>query len=142
MGVIWFVQLVHYPSFRVIGDASPSLFLQFHPLHSRWTTWAVAPAMLIELATALVFIVDSLRGFAAPMNWINLGLVCALWFVTFFISVPLHGRLEEGYDAVIAQRLIDTNWIRTALWTLRAGFLSVGIVWYLEYGRAVLPEIR
>jgi hypothetical protein len=33
------------------------------------------------------------------------------------VSVPLHTRLGEAYDDETAQRLVSTNWLRTAAWT-------------------------
>ena len=53
-GLIWFVQLVHYPLMARVG---PQHYSTYQHLHERKTTWAVAPAMFIELgcAIALVF---------------------------------------------------------------------------------------
>ncbi|MEM9735245.1 MAG: hypothetical protein AAF908_01395, partial [Pseudomonadota bacterium] len=50
-----------------------------------------------------------------------LGLV---WASTFFVQVPLHGKLERGHDATLVRRLVMTNWLRTFLWTAR-GVLAV-----------------
>ena len=53
-GLIWFVQVVHYPLFGSVGDGG---FDRYAALHARRTTWVVGPPMLLELVTSfgLVF---------------------------------------------------------------------------------------
>ena len=46
---------------------------------------------------------------------------------TAFVSAPLHGRLQNGYDSALLSRLIRTNWLRTAAWTAR-GFIAVAML--------------
>ncbi|NIP85737.1 MAG: hypothetical protein GTO03_09310, partial [Planctomycetales bacterium] len=48
-GLIWFVQIVHYPLFAAVGEGE---FPAFERKHQRLTTCVVAPLMLAELATA------------------------------------------------------------------------------------------
>ena len=38
--------------------------------------------------------------------------------------MPLHGRLAQGFDAVAHRRLVSTNWVRTAGWSVR-GLLAL-----------------
>jgi hypothetical protein len=59
--------------------------------------------------------------------WIGIGLILAIWLSTFFLQVPLHERLAQGFDAETHRSLVNTNWIRTAAWTLRA----VLVLWLL-----------
>ena len=51
IGVIWFVQVVHYPLFAKTGSAD---FRSYEQLHTSLTTWVVAPPMLVEGITALL----------------------------------------------------------------------------------------
>lgn len=116
-GLIWLVQLVHYPAFHF---ADKSRFCEFHSFHSKWVTVIVAPLMGLELVTALAL---CLQGGSI---WIaNLISVAALWGATALISVPLHNQLSSGYDSSTVQRLVRTNWIRTVLWTLRSAGLLI-----------------
>jgi hypothetical protein len=48
-GLIWFVQVVHYPLFFAVGTRE---FPRYEVLHSRRTGHVVAPLMLGELTTA------------------------------------------------------------------------------------------
>lgn len=50
VGLIWFVQIVHYPLFAYVGAEK---FIAYEAAHARLTTWVVAPPMLTEALTAL-----------------------------------------------------------------------------------------
>ncbi|MGD1914810.1 MAG: hypothetical protein ACFCBV_01300 [Phycisphaerales bacterium] len=117
VGLIWFVQVVHYPLFaRVGGDGWPA----YSTSHQARTTMVVGPVMLAEFATAAALLV-LVPGVLSIGGAVLLGLV---WASTFFVQVPLHGKLERGHDATLVRRLVMTNWLRTFLWTAR-GVLAV-----------------
>ena len=46
-GVIWYVQIVHYPQFADVGETA---FRRYHARHSMLTTYVVAAPMVAELA--------------------------------------------------------------------------------------------
>jgi fatty acid desaturase len=118
-GLIWFVQVVHYPLFGKVGQ---EVFSYYENVHKTLTTAIVAPVMLIELATsiALLFL---LGPFQKSFIVGNLVLLAVIWLSTAFIQVPLHGKLSGGFDLIQHQRLVDTNWIRTISWTIRSIWL-------------------
>ena len=120
VGLIWFVQLVHYPLFDGVGSDG---FAAYEARHTRWTGVVVAPAMLIELATAILLVWRTPAGVPAWVMPVGLAAVVVLWAVTFFVSVPQHTVLERGFDARAHRVLVDTNWIRTALWTARGALM-------------------
>lgn len=111
-GLIWTIQILHYPAFSYIDGGK---FKQFHGFHSRNITFIVLPVMAIELLTAgyLAY------GLGTTWTWVNLGGVLLLWISTFVVSVPLHNSLAAASDPKIIQRLVITNWIRTVLWSSR-----------------------
>ncbi len=115
-GLIWFVQMVHYPLFP---HAAAGDFREFAADHQRRTTWIVAPLMLAELAAATWLVLPASP--APPrLAWAGFLLVVSLWLLTAFVQVPLHRRLALGFDPAVARRLVATNWLRTAAWTARA----------------------
>lgn len=117
VGLIWFVQIVHYPLMARVGEAN---FSAYEQAHTARTTWVVVPLMLIELTTAAMLIPLMGRD-AMPLTvagLIGLGLI---WASTFLLQVPAHRRLLGGFDAHAHRRLVGTNWARTALWSLRGG---------------------
>jgi hypothetical protein len=38
---------------------------------------------------------------------------------TASLQVPCHTRLSRGFDGLTLRRLVGTNWIRTAAWSVR-----------------------
>lgn len=113
-GLIWFVQVVHYP---LMARVPAEVFQSYEAEHVRRTTYVVAPLMLVELATAgwLWFVLDAQRG----LQLAAIALLGVAWLSTALIQVPCHRRLEQGLDLAVVQRLVQTNWIRTAAWTSR-----------------------
>ena len=124
-GVIWFVQVVHYPLFASIGVAE---FSAYEQRHTALTTWVVAPPMLVELATALLLIWFRPLGVFNVQVWAGLGLLVVIWGSTFLVQVPYHEVLSKEFDAAVLKRLVWTNWLRTAAWSLR-GLLVLWMVW-------------
>lgn len=116
-GLIWFVQVVHYPMFQLIGTHH---FTQYERVHQQRTTWVVAPLMLVELITAVWLIVRHAAITSAPLAVWGLALLAIIWCSTAFLQVPCHRKLEQGSDQAIIRRLVLTNWIRTIAWTMRS----------------------
>lgn len=117
-GLIWVIQLVHYPSFRFVDSDQ---FLDFHHHHTFRITLIVMPTMLVELALAIYFFVQNSLGAASLWQLIMVGLI---WGSTFFIQIPLHNRLVERKEEEVINRLVQSNWLRTFLWTGKALLLS------------------
>lgn len=116
VGLIWFVQIVHYPLFGKVGSEQFSLYEQ---LHQRLTTWVVAPLMFAELGTALwIFFVRPV-GVPVWMIWAGAALVAILWLSTAFLQVPAHNALSIEFSAEQHARLVNTNWLRTVAWSAR-----------------------
>jgi hypothetical protein len=123
VGVIWYVQLVHYPLMAHVGDG---LFVGYHGRHTRRTGWVVVGPMLVEAATATVLLWPGIDSVPRPLAVAGFLLVAAIWISTFAIQVPLHRCLARGFDADTHRRLVRTNWIRTVLWSARGG-LAIAI---------------
>ena len=131
-GVIWIVQVVHYPLFSY---ADRGTYPAFADAHGRLITVIVGPAMLAEVVTALLLLAD--RPAAFPARWAAVGLVLigVIWASTAFLQVPMHGQLAQGYDARAHGWLVGTNWIRTAAWTARSLLVGWVLVRALQSAR-------
>jgi hypothetical protein len=75
--------------------------------------------MVLELAFASLLALAPPAG-SSSLAWQGLALLAVVWLSTFLLQVPCHRRLERGFDAAAASRLVATNWIRTIAWSLRA----------------------
>lgn len=124
VGLIWFVQLVHYPMF---ADVDRDSFVSYEAIHQQRTTWAVGPPMLLELATAIAYLWLRPSGHPSWAPWLGVGLLALLWLSTALWFGPTHGRLSNGFDPKLHGQLVQFNWFRTAAWTAR-GVLLVGLV--------------
>jgi uncharacterized membrane protein len=118
-GLIWFVQIVHYPLF---ANVRREVFLDYEQRHQRLTTSVVAPAMLVELIASIAIL---LVAPAPPALWVASGLTMIVWASTMLIQVPLHGKLAKGFHPAPLKTLVASNWIRTAAWSTR----SILLLW-------------
>jgi hypothetical protein len=125
VGIIWFVQVVHYPLFARVGT---SRFPAYSEAHSRLTGYVVGPPMLAEMATAILLPVFRPAGVAAYMAWTGLLLLVLVWLSTALLQVPRHKALGTRFDDAAWKALVLTNWVRTACWSLR-GLL---VMWMLS----------
>lgn len=111
-GLIWFVQLVHYP---LMSRVPPGAFEAFEQEHVRRTTWIVAPLMLIEaLSCALLAAV-----LPSTLTLAGAVALAIVWTSTFLVQVPLHGKLARAWDDTTHARLVGSNWVRTIAWSIR-----------------------
>lgn len=112
VGVIWIVQLVHYPAFLFIDRVK---FTDFESFHTFQISLIVAPFMLIEAITASLILLKEM----SSLNLANVISIILIWLFTFFVSVPCHRKLIRSYDTDVIKSLIRTNWVRTILWSMR-----------------------
>jgi hypothetical protein len=113
-GVIVFVQVVHYPLFKRVGE-SP----EYHLEHQRRTSCVVAVPMLTELAAALY------RVFYIPeaLSLLGLSLLLLIWLSTALLQAPCHRLLLLGFQEETVDQLVRSNTYRCVAWLLRSGLL-------------------
>lgn len=125
LGIIWFVQIVHYPLYTRIN---PDAFPNYEVAHVNLVTLVVGPLMFIELGTAVLLLVSPPP--SVPYWGLILGLVLIgiIWAITVFINVPQHNVLSYNFDADVHRALLLWNWGRTVAWSARA----VLMLWVLS----------
>ena len=116
-GLIWFVQVVHYPLFGRVGEAG---YRQYQVAHQNLTSLVVGPAMLAELVSTIWVVSAATKD---PWRWVGLAAVAGLWASTALVQMPLHAALAGGFDGEAHARLVASNWVRTVLWTGRSGLV-------------------
>ena len=121
VGLIWFVQIVHYPLYSSVGREH---FPEYEALHNRLTTWVVGPAMIVEMVTAVTLLRYSPNS-SALLVWIGLALLAVIWLSTATLSVPAHNALTVEFSATAYRKLVSTNWIRTLAWSMRGLIVMV-----------------
>jgi hypothetical protein len=124
VGLIWTIQVVHYPLFEMADKAR---FAEFAAAHSARITPVVGPAMVLELLLAGWLVLASPA--VLPRGWAlaGLALLAIIWVSTALLQVPQHGRLADSFDEPAHAFLVTSNWVRTVAWTLR-GALAAAMV--------------
>ena len=121
VGLIWMVQIVHYPLFDDVGEQS---YVSYQQRHQSSITYIVGPMMLIELVTAFMLLWYPVEGVSKSLVYCGIGLVVLIWLSTALIQVPCHEKLVKGFDPAAYRWLVDSNWIRTIAWTARGGLVT------------------
>ena len=124
-GLIWTIQVVHYPLFANVGESG---YAAYQTSHMSRITYIVAPVMLAELGTAIYFAFVNYEPIDAKFFWLGFALVLIIWVSTAFLQSPIHGRLAEKFDTDLVSKLVLTNWIRTVAWTIRSA-LILWMIW-------------
>jgi hypothetical protein len=124
-GLIWTIQVVHYPLFARVGAQA---FAAYHAEHSARITALVGPLMLAELALAGLLVLARPPGLPAWLPLASAACVAVAWGATMFFAVPLHARLGARPDPELIAALVRVNWARTAAWTARSALLLVAVL--------------
>lgn len=128
VGLIWFVQVVHYPLFDRVGK---NMFAVYEAAHTRLTTWVVGPPMLVEAVTTFFLVWRRPDGISPSQVWLGATLLAGIWLSMAFLQVPQHTLLALGFDASAHRTLIISNWLRTLAWSVR------GLVVFWMLGRMI-----
>jgi len=117
-GVIWFVQVVHYPLFAAVTGPHAGDYARANQAR---TSLVVIPPMLVEAAAAGWLAIWPPPAVGRGPAVAGAVLVGLLWLSTLAVQMPLHARLaSEGHAAGVVAALVRGNWPRTLLWTARA----------------------
>jgi hypothetical protein len=116
VGIIWFVQVVHYPLFKWVGaEALPA----YQAFNTAATTAVVLPPMLLELLTAVALVLHPPARTSPTLAWAGFALLALIWLSTAFLQVPQHNVLAMGFNASAHRALVLSNWVRTLAWSAR-----------------------
>ena len=112
IGVSLITHYVTYPSFALIHE---KLFNRFHNRYSNIMLIIVGPIMIFEFISTLIL---SFTYFNL-LTLISFILVLLIWFLTFFLIVPIHNKLELNLNKSLNKKLISYNGARTMIWIIK-----------------------
>ena len=112
LGVIIMTQFITYPTFLIIDKNS---FNKYHRKYVNIISIIVAPAMILEISSLIVLVYLS-KDFLLVKSLI---LLLCIWLTTFIIMVPSHNILSRKNDSKEIKKLININWVRTFLWSVK-----------------------
>ncbi len=116
-GIIWFVQIVHYPLLTLIG---PLTFAAYERANIASTAAVVGPVMILEALTCVLLIARRPAKIRRGEAWLGANLLACIWASTALVQFPMHEALISGFDGELLRKLALTNWLRTLLWSARA----------------------
>ena len=125
VGLIWTIQVVHYPLFPLVGE---STFPQYEAAHTRRMGWLLVIPAPIEVATAAALVFVRPPGVELALVLAAGAVLAALWATTALVQVPLHRGLLDDPSTRAMRRLVTTNWVRTIGWTLRGGLVVLMVL--------------
>ena len=128
VGLIWFVQVVHYPLFAFVPQQG---FTEWQQANLPRTTKVVLPPMAVEFLCTLLLLFEAPERLQ-PLAWTGAALLAFVWLSTVFLQVPCHGTIEVRRDEAALRRLCATNWLRTIGWTARGVIAALMLVPLLE----------
>ena len=112
VGIIWVIQLLHYPTFHFIKESD---YVEFQHFHMQRISFIVVPVMIIELLSGFMLVYY----FQSNLLILCLIILLVIWLITFVFFTKLHQSLLGGYDKIIVDKLVQINWSRTVLWSLK-----------------------
>lgn len=114
-GFQWTVRFLVYPQF---AQVPPPAFAAYERSHQRLVTRVVGPLFAGQGATTLLLLV--LRPAAVPLLPVLAGAasLAVVLGVTALLAVPLHRRLDRGWDPAAHRRLLRVDGVRVAAATL------------------------
>ena len=125
VGVIWVIQLVHYPSFRFTDREK---YVSFQIFHMRKISFIVMPVMVLEFLSGLLLVLYH-SNYESLLR-ISFILLLIIWLVTALFFAQIHQKLSKGYDETLLRKLVSFNWIRTLLWTIRTIIITYCLIGY------------
>lgn len=125
VGVIWVIQLVHYPSFRFTDREK---YVSFQIFHMRNISFIVVPIMILEFLSGLLLVLYHSNH--ESLLRISFILLLIIWLVTALFFAQIHQKLSKGYDETLVRNLVSLNWIRTLLWTIRTIIITYCLIGY------------
>ena len=114
VGLIWFVQNVHYPLLAQVGlERARGIAV----IHQRRTAQVVAVPMAVEGLSTLGLLFGRPVGVSWILPWIGGVTLAVALGCTVLLSVPLHEQMANDPRIDTGKRLVQTNWPRTVAWT-------------------------
>ena len=97
-------------------------FTAYHKWYAIRISAVVLPLMIAEMGLAVWWVLCDNHSTVSVLTFL---VVLIVWFSTLALQVPIHNRLKNGKDTRLIRRLVATNWIRTAGWSVKAGAVSI-----------------
>lgn len=123
LGIIWFIQLIHYPLLNKIQEG----FAQYERAHLKRAVSFVGPLLIIDLIASIFLVAFEKSSLLLKLAAINLILNILYWLWTFLFQLQQHQKLSIGFSKVAIHKLVKSNWVRTIIWCLK----GANLIWMI-----------
>ncbi len=115
-GVIWVLQLNHYPLYAKVGQRE---FRDYMASHNGRILFPIVMPGIVAFISSLLLLWQRPVEIPSWSVWLVIALNAATLLSTVFVQGPAHNALaRDGYSETLIRRVITTNWLRTAAWTI------------------------
>ena len=125
--VSWFIDLIHYPGYRLV---SKKRFKEFEVTYLKKSVYLIIPLMVVEGITSILLWYKSYNTALYYPAFINFLVLVVTWFLGFRYSLKYHRKLAE--DGVLHTKtfvkMAQMHRYRAMIWGVRAlGLLFFGL---------------
>jgi hypothetical protein len=110
-GFQWTVHQVVYPQLRAVPE---SAFIDYERSHQRRIGYVVGPLFAALVATTSLLWITRPVGTSALLAALSTAALLVVLGITGLLAVPLHRRLEAGWDLAAYRRLLRVDAWRSA----------------------------
>ena len=122
VGMIWFLQLNHYPLYANVGR---DVFREYVTAHNERLLLPIVLPGVLAFASSIALALWHPAEIPDWSVWIVVALNAVTGMSTALLQGPAHGALaRDGYSAPLVRKLLATNWLRTAAWTTNGVLLT------------------
>jgi hypothetical protein len=115
-GAIWVLQLNHYPLYAKVGQQE---FRDYMTAHNERILLPIVLPSIAAFISSLLLLWQRPVEIPSWSVWLVNAANAATLLSTIFVQGKAHQALaDDGYSEILIQRIITTNWIRTAAWTI------------------------
>jgi Domain of unknown function (DUF1772) len=114
-GFQWTVHVLVYPQ---LAQVPPESFPAYERSHQRRVSYVVGPLFGALSVTTALLCLEHPSGLPVAGLVASLALLIALLAVTGLLAVPLHRRLDAGWDRAAHRKLTHVDTIRVAVATV------------------------
>lgn len=118
-GIIWFMQLIHYPLLNNIRDG----FAQYERADLRRSASFIGPLLILDLVLSIYLIALETTSLLIRLATFNLVLNILYWLWTFLFQLQQHQKLSIGFSKTAIHKLLVSHWVRTSIWCLKVATL-------------------
>lgn len=121
LGIVWFIQLIFYPSFQNVKEG----FVHYERRNLKRTTIFLAPIFIIDLVTNVLLLLIAKKPFYVTLISIALALNILALLLTFLFQMQQHQKLSVHFSKATLQKLVRVSLIRSLLWSAKAAVYFV-----------------